>query len=144
VFPVSPLPTRRGGEWRPSPLDVLNPYIPSTALQALMETVPHNMPKLSYEELLPIMNAVVAAMDVLGERERWVVEARIWSQTSFRNIGLQMSLSKSHVDRIYKSALLKLKAEMIESGAADDIALLFGRDLSPVVDGDGVVENMGV
>lgn len=102
-------------------------HVPDSSLQALMECAPHEEPKLSKHDLLPMMDTLVAALDVLSPRERWIVESRIWRRMSFRQIAHELALSKTHVDRIYKLALERLGDELRSSGAASDIARLLGR-----------------
>lgn len=82
--------------------------IPLTAIQALMEAQPGDEPVDSYEDILDKIDGVVAALDVLTDRERWVVEATIWRGLSMAQLGNELGLSKSTVHRIYHTALEKL------------------------------------
>lgn len=83
--------------------------IPLTSLQALMETAPGDEPVDSYEDILPKIDGVVAALDVLSERERWVIEATFWRGLSMAQLGSELGLSKSTVHRIHHNALAKLQ-----------------------------------
>lgn len=100
--------------------------VPTTSLQALMETAPFEEPKLSTEEMLPVMDAAVAALDILTERKRWIIYARIWRRMSVRQVGVELNLSKTHVDRLFKEALKELAAELRENGTASDWERLLG------------------
>lgn len=111
----------------PESFDVATTGTPETELHALMQAAPFVEPPLSKEQLDPVLDAVVAAMDVLTERERWIVEAHIWDRRSIRTLEKQLSLSKTHVHRIFKGALVKLRDELEANGVGADIVRSIGR-----------------
>ena len=79
------------------PLRELPRYAPrraDTNIQALMETRPHEEAQPSIESLLPIRQ-------ILTERK------------SIRRTAKDISLAKSHVDRLYKKALALLQDTLI-------------------------------
>jgi RNA polymerase sigma factor (sigma-70 family) len=49
------------------------------------------------------------AMKVLTERERKIILAHTMSDQTFKSIGERIGLSESHISRLYKHALIKLK-----------------------------------
>jgi DNA-directed RNA polymerase sigma subunit (sigma70/sigma32) len=102
-------------------------YTPDTATQALMEAPPFEAVPLSKDELRPLLHAAQDALSVLDERESWIVHARIWRRMSVRQVAKELGLSKTHLDRVYKTALGKLRDELQENGAADDWFDLLGR-----------------
>jgi RNA polymerase sigma factor (sigma-70 family) len=82
--------------------------VPETAMQALMEARPHEEPTTSLEESAPLRERLVDAVDSLEPRLKWIFEARYYRGMSVREIGRELSLSKSYVDRLYQQALKEL------------------------------------
>jgi DNA-directed RNA polymerase specialized sigma subunit len=81
----------------------------ATTIQALMEAKPHEPIQRSLEELLPLRECLSEAFDQLNERDRWIVNSILIERKSIRNTAADLSLAKSHVDRLYKAALRRLK-----------------------------------
>ena len=50
--------------------------------------------------------------EILTEREQWVVRAALFERQSVRQIGRDLSLSKSQVDRLKHQALEKLRVHL--------------------------------
>lgn len=80
-----------------------------TEMQALMEAAPHEPIERSIESLLPLRDRLTEAFEQLDERDRWIVNSILIERKSIRNTAADLSLAKSHVDRLYKAALNKLK-----------------------------------
>lgn len=78
-----------------------------------MECPPGVEPDPSLSELYPLREIIEDAVDeALTDRERWVFNAIVVERLSFRKLGVQLGLSKSHVHRIYQQACLKLEAHL--------------------------------
>lgn len=88
--------------------------VPETELQALMQSAPHTDPARSLEETAEIRERIVDALEGLEPRMRWIFEARAFRGLSVRQIGTELSLSKSYVDRIFKAAQKKLQDQLID------------------------------
>lgn len=80
-----------------------------TDAQALMEAAPHEPVEPSVESLLPLRNVLAEAFDQLPERDRWIVNSILIERKSIRDTAADLSLAKSHVDRLYKAALNSLR-----------------------------------
>jgi hypothetical protein len=81
-------------------------------MQALMEAKPHEPIQRSLEELLPLRECLSEAFDQLNERDRWIVNSILIERKSIRSTAADLSLAKSHVDRLYKAALRRLKTTL--------------------------------
>lgn len=77
---------------------------PETALQALLETAPGEEPETSIEELIPIREAVAAAIERLPPRLRFVIEAIHMERLSYQQLANRMGISKTHAFRLTKDA----------------------------------------
>lgn len=86
-----------------------------TDMQALMEAKPHDPIEPSIESLLPIRQVLADAFDQLDERDKWIINSILIERKSIRRTGKDLSLAKSHVDRLYKKALTKIKVLVIDS-----------------------------
>ena len=53
--------------------------------------------------------------EILTEREQWVLRAALFERQSVRQIGVDLSLSKSQVDRLKHQALAKLRDHLQNS-----------------------------
>lgn len=111
---------------KPSILDGRSTYTPATTLQALMEAAPFETLPLSKEQWRDFIERAAEALSVLNDRERWIVEARIWRSMSVRQVAKELCLSKTHLDRVYKQALVKLRAELEANGFAAELFELLG------------------
>lgn len=78
-------------------------------MQALMEAAPHEPIENSIESLLPLRERLSEAFDELDERDRWIVNSILIERKSIRSTAADLSLAKSHVDRLYKAALNRLR-----------------------------------
>lgn len=88
--------------------DVSVGRIPMTPTQALMEAAPHDEPEESLIETLAEREAIADAIDLLGPRHKWVVEAIFWRGMTLRQLAGELSLSKTHVARLRDEALEEL------------------------------------
>ena len=78
-----------------------------------MECPPGVEPAPSLAELYPLREIIEDAVEqVLTDRERWVFNAVVVERLSFRQLGTQLGLSKSHVHRLYQQACSKLAASL--------------------------------
>jgi DNA-directed RNA polymerase specialized sigma subunit len=83
-----------------------------TEYEAIMQTAPHEPIPRSLEELYPLRERLTEAFERLGERDRWIVNSILVERKSIRSTAADLSLAKSHVDRLYKTALGKLRTEL--------------------------------
>lgn len=132
VYPTNPLPSAATWDGAPttdqeSVLNGIDPRVPETPMEAMMLAEPFDEPVLSKRELGPIIASVGDSLAVLDDRRRWIVEAHIWRGRSFRQIAAELALSKTHVDRLYREALVLLGDELRSSGAASDIGRVLGK-----------------
>lgn len=85
-------------------------------IEALMICPPGIDPETSRDELSHLRDIIQDAIDdVLDDRERWVFDALVTRKASSREVGRELSLSKSHVLNIRDRALMKLRTRLIES-----------------------------
>jgi len=89
-----------------------------------METRPHEEAQPSIESLLPIRQILADAFDQLGERDQWIINSILIERKSIRRTAKDLSLAKSHVDRLYKKALTQLRTIVIDH---PNIMLYLGR-----------------
>lgn len=88
---------------------------PLTQLQALMEASPMWEADSSVEEGLALRDVITDAIDtVLTPRERFVFDALVVERQSIRQLGRQMSISKTHITRIRDNAIRKLAAALAD------------------------------
>lgn len=81
-----------------------------TDTQALMETRPFEDPQPSRASLLPMRDLIQDAIEnVLTEREAWIFDACVVERKSIRALSVELSLAKSHIDRIKHRAVAKLR-----------------------------------
>lgn len=90
-------------------------------LQALMQARPFEDVQPSRARLLPLRDVVQDAMDrVLTERERWIFDACVVERKSIRALAAELSLAKSHVDRIKHLACQKLRTALEHEPLIED------------------------
>jgi DNA-directed RNA polymerase specialized sigma24 family protein len=112
---------------------------PGTPTEALMEAPPNAYPEESQEELEERMKLYVeplnAALDELGERERYIVEQVSINGRSYRSVARELKLSVStihemlhgrvnadgHEQRIEVGALAKLKQHLEQATELEGI-----------------------
>lgn len=87
---------------RPDPEGLMIGARPQTKLQALMETAPGAEPVDSVEDLSELRELLADALEVLDARDLWIFTAHVNRGLSFRQIGAELNLAKSHVHRIYR------------------------------------------
>lgn len=86
---------------------------PETFLQGLMECAPHDEPELSRSELRPLRDVLQDAIEsVLTPREQWVFDGYFIRRRSLRQLGRELSSSKSLVAKIRDIAIQKLREEL--------------------------------
>lgn len=73
-----------------------------------MEAAPFQEPAETMSQKEPMLEAVSEAIEALGPRERWIIEAVFWRGLSYRQIERELSLAKSHVHRIAHSAMRQM------------------------------------
>lgn len=86
-----------------------------TDMQALMEAAPHEPIEPSLESLAPMRELLSEAFDELSERDRWIVNSILIERKSIRATAADLSLAKSHVDRLYKAALARLQDRLSDN-----------------------------
>lgn len=95
-------------------MGALHGHRPETAIQALMETAPHDEPVTSMEELADLREVLCDALDKLDDQQRWIVDACVSGRTSLRELGTEINLSKTHIARLRDAAFAQL-AELLEN-----------------------------
>lgn len=86
-----------------------------TPLQALMEAAPFEEPGESVMERWGYLDVVNEAMEeALDEREFWVIQALFWRRLTLRQLGRELSLSKTQVARIRDQAIEKLAVALVQ------------------------------
>ena len=95
-----------------------------TDMQALMEAKPHEPIEPSIESLLPLRDILAVSFAELSERDQWIVNSILIERKSIRRTGKDLSLAKSHVDRLYKKALAQMREMIIDD---PNIMLYLGR-----------------
>jgi len=90
-------------------------------VQALMETAPGETPRSSTEGLLPLRDLLSDAIDALDPRERWIFDATVVERKSIREVGRELNLAKSWVDRLKQRAVANLR----EALATEPIILAY-------------------
>jgi len=86
-----------------------------TEMQALMEAKPHEPVEPSIESLLPLRDILAVSFAELSERDQWIVNSIRIERKSIRRTGKDLSLAKSHVDRLYKKALTQMRTSIIDN-----------------------------
>ena len=89
-------------------------HLPETDLQALMEAAPFEEPHTSQESVAGLREQLADAIDKLEPRLRWIFEARTFRGLSVREVGRELNLSKSYVDRLHRQAVDVLQRELAE------------------------------
>lgn len=79
---------------------------------ALMRTIPFEEPETIDENLMNLRDAVESHMNVLTQREHWIVTACISEGKSLQAIADQLSITKTHVWRLRNQAFEKLRNAM--------------------------------
>lgn len=88
--------------------------LPDTDMQALMEARPHCEPATSKQQTEHLRERLADAIENLEPRLRWIFEARFFRGMSVREVGRELSLSKSFVDRLYRQALAELGNQLTD------------------------------
>lgn len=94
------------GDWLPSR------QRPTTVLQALMETRPHEIAAVSIAERLEAKELIADAVETLTPEEVWVFNACVIEGLSLRKVGSQLGVSKNTIASRRDSALGKLRARL--------------------------------
>lgn len=89
------------------------PERPDTILQALMETPPGTTPEESLEELQPLREIIVDAIDRLTEQQRFIIDAVNSERISLADLGHRLGVSKTHAKRLRDEAYSALRADLI-------------------------------
>ena len=90
----------------------LHPHEALTPLECLMETAPHHRPRTSLLEKLAARERITASVEGLCPLERWIIEATVYRRLSLRQVGLELSLSKTHIARLRDHAFATLASEL--------------------------------
>lgn len=86
--------------------------IPMTALAALMETAPGEVPIRSREELAGLRELLGAAIDGLPGYEREVFESVVIERATYREIADRLGVGVATVDRMKKKAVSLLQEQL--------------------------------
>lgn len=85
-----------------------NPWV------ALMEAMPGQEIETSRDELLPLRDILQDAIEKLTPREQWIFDALTTRRLSIRQLGRELSLSKSQIHREGEAIKMKLRTILIE------------------------------
>lgn len=94
------------------PVGLMSIRRPETTIQALMETAPGDTPLESVEEQATLAETLADALDAMGQdspRHLWVFQAHVNRGLSFREIGDELNISKSHAHFLYQQAQQRLR-----------------------------------
>jgi len=89
----------------------------ATAIASLMATPPHGEPRSSQEELLPLREVLVDAIDALPERHRFAFDACVIERRPMRDTAKELGCTKSTVHRLKDEAVLLLRAALTDHPA---------------------------
>jgi RNA polymerase sigma factor (sigma-70 family) len=81
-----------------------------------MEAAPGHEPEPSKRQSLARRDDVLDALDVLDERERFVVESLVFEKISQQTLARRMNLSRRTVRDIADKAMAKLRRELSPKG----------------------------
>lgn len=91
----------------------LNPAMPETELQALMETEPNGVPATSKEELRSTVERIEQIVENdLSDEERAVIEVTVYAGHSIRKAASILGWPKSTVHRLKESAIRIIEREL--------------------------------
>jgi hypothetical protein len=93
---------------------------PDTPIQALMEAAPGDTPIESLEELQPLRELIVDAIDSLTEQQRFIVDAVNSERISLAELGTRLGVSKTHAKRLRDEAYSALRAALIYKPAIQE------------------------
>lgn len=99
-------------EVRPDPPGLMSVRRPETMIQALMETPPGDEPDQSVEEQASLSEALADIMETLETdypRLHWVFTAHVNRGLSFKQIGDELNISKTHAHFLYQQAQARLQ-----------------------------------
>ncbi len=82
---------------------------PFNIYEALMRSRPHEEAEEAQEELLPLREVLQDAIDNLGERDRWVIDALVVRRISMRALARELGVTKSTIGRWRDKALRELR-----------------------------------
>jgi RNA polymerase sigma factor (sigma-70 family) len=85
---------------------------PDTDLQALMEAKPFEEPDSSVGGSIELRERLNGAVDSLPQRLKWVFEAAHYRGMSVREIGRELSISKTTAHRLYRDAVALLRERL--------------------------------
>jgi RNA polymerase sigma factor (sigma-70 family) len=103
--------TLKGGDQRAVAF-VATPRRPETRLQAVMEAPHGHEPAESDEDAAELLTVLQDAIEAMDERDRWIFEAVHYRRMSVRQLGRELSLSKTHVHRLYLDITARLAASL--------------------------------
>ena len=89
--------------------------LPDTKIQALVETAPHEEPRIAKEERRLLREIVVSAMDTLREEEIWLINALLFERLSLRQVEYILGIPKTTVARKRDKILAKLRNRLINN-----------------------------
>lgn len=87
---------------------------PATPIEALMQTAPHRDVDVSRAERLPLKDIIADAVDQLTEEQRWIFDALFYRKLSLRELGRELSLSKTSIARKRDRLLRSLRNELAD------------------------------
>jgi hypothetical protein len=85
---------------------------PINEYDALMRCAPGDEPDATLDSLLPLRDILGDALDLLDERELWIFNSLTTQRLSLRQVGEQLSLSKTHVARLRDEIMAKLRTAL--------------------------------
>ncbi len=88
---------------------------PETDMEALLMAAPHQDPERSSESLLHLRDILADAIEQLDPKFRFVFEGCVIERRSLRDLGRDLSVSKSTVDRWKQEAVKCLRVLLEDS-----------------------------
>ena len=98
--------------WEPSDTWLKSTKRSVTPTEELMSLLPHQEPRQSVVELIPLKEILADAVDTLTDTEILVFDAVVIEGLSLRAVGRDMGTSKSSVHRTKQRAMDKLRERL--------------------------------
>lgn len=107
---------------REMPLDIdllmtlLQNYEPENEYQALMEALPHHEPRTPKSDINEISEIVIDCIDVLLDKDKYIIEAVNYEQVSYQTLGKRLGVSATHAWRLKQIAYRHLAEVLVIDG----------------------------
>jgi len=82
---------------------------PQTAMEALMQAAPGDEPEESMEEVQPLREVVAMCIDMLGDQDKFVINAINSERVTLQELGDRLGVSRMHASRLRDAAFDRLR-----------------------------------